>query len=142
MSYQIKRTEKISDTLELCDEDGNVVSRLNITVDIDAIAAELRKRLTNVQTAEKLLKQAASEKDYAEAYGLFGQTVTDIFCVCFGQENAGKITEHFGGDFIEMSVAVVPYIYEVILPRVNEALLRRKEQLKAVYSNRKRFKLR
>ena len=142
MSYQIKRAEKISDVLELCDEGGNVVSRLNITVDIDAIAAELRKRLTNVQTAEKLLKRAASEQDYAEAYGLFGQTVTDIFCVCFGQENAEKITEHFGGDFIEMSVAVVPYIYEVILPRVNEALLRRKEQLKAVYGKRRGLKLR
>lgn len=140
MSYQIKRTEKISDVLELCDEGGNVVSRLNITVDIDSIAAELRKRLTNVQTAEKLLKKAASEQDYAEAYGLFGQTVTDIFCVCFGQENTEKITEHFGGDYIEMSVAVVPYIYEVILPRVNNVLLRRKEQLKGIYHKGRRLK--
>lgn len=140
MSYQIKRTEKVTDVLELCDEGGNVVSRLDITVDIDAVAAELRKRLVNVQTAEKLLKQAASQRDYEEAYGLFGQTVTDIFCVCFGAENTEKITEHFGGDYIEMSCAVVPYIYEFILPKVNEALLRRREQLKSFYRRGRRLK--
>lgn len=136
MAYQIKRSEKITDTLELCDESGNVTTRLDITIDIDSIAAELRKRLVNVQTAEKLLKKAASQQDYAEAYGLFGQTVNDVFSVCFGTENAKRITEHFGGDYIEMSLAVVPYIYEVVLPKVNEVVTRRRAALKRIY-NRK-----
>ena len=136
MAYQIKRSEKITDTLELCDESGNVTTRLDITVDIDSIAAELRKRLVNVQTAEKLLKKAASQEDYAEAYGLFGQTVNDVFSVCFGAENTQKISEHFGGDYIEMSLAVVPYIYEVVLPKVNEVVARRRAALKRIY-NRK-----
>ena len=138
MAYQIKRSEKITDTLELCDEGGNVVTRLDITVDIDSIAAELRKRLVNVQTAEKLLKKAASQEDYAEAYGLFGQTVNDVFSVCFGAENAKRITEHFGGDYIEMSLAVVPYIYEVVLPKVNDSLQRRREQLRSIYRGKGR----
>lgn len=138
MAYQIKRSEKITDTLELCDESGAVVTKLNITIDIDSIAAELRKRLVNVQTAEKLLKKAASQEDYAEAYGLFGQTVNDVFSVCFGAENAQRISEHFGGDCIEMSVAVVPYIYEVILPKVNDSLQRRREQLRSVYRKGRR----
>ncbi|MGN1108196.1 MAG: hypothetical protein ACI4RK_02330 [Oscillospiraceae bacterium] len=136
MAYQIKRSEKITDVLELCDEGGNVVTRLDITIDIDSIAAELRKRLVNVQTAEKLLKRAASQEDYAEAYGLFGQTVNDVFSVCFGAENAKRITEHFGGDYIEMSLAVVPYIYEVVLPKVNEVVARRRTALKRIYNRR------
>ena len=133
MAYQIKRSEKITDTLELCDEGGNVVTRLDITVDIDSIAAELRKRLVNVQNAEKLLKKAVSQEDYAAAYELFGQTVNDVFSVCFGAENTQRIAEHFEGDFIEMSVAVVPYVYDVILPKVNDSLQRRREQLRSIY---------
>lgn len=136
MAYQIKRSEKITDTLELCDASGNVTATLNITIDIDSIAAELRKRLVNVQTAEKLLKKAVSQEDYAEAYGLFGQTVNDVFSVCFGAENAQRISEHFGGDYIEMSLAVVPYIYEVVLPKVNEVVARRRAALKRIYNRR------
>ena len=138
MAYQIKRSEKIVDELELCDEGGNVVTRLDITVDIDSIAAELRKRLVNVQNAEKLLKKAVSQEDYAAAYELFGQTVNDVFGVCFGAENAQRISEHFEGDFIEMSVAVVPYVYDVILPKVNESLQRRSEQLRNIYRSKGR----
>ena len=138
MAYQIKRSEKIVDELELCDEGGNVVTRLDITVDIDSIAAELRKRLANVQNAEKLLKKAVSQEDYAAAYELFGQTVNDVFGVCFGAENAQRIADHFEGDFIEMSVAVVPYVYDVILPKVNESLQRRREQLRSIYRGKGR----
>ena len=138
MAYQIKRSEKIVDALELCDEGGNVVTRLDIAVDIDSIAAELRKRLVNVQNAEKLLKKAASQEDYAAAYELFGQTVNDVFSVCFGAENAQRIAEHFGGDFIGMSVAVVPYVYDVILPKVDESLQRRREQLRSIYRGKGR----
>ena len=138
MAYQIKRSEKIVDALELCDEGGNVVTRLDIAVDIDSIAAELRKRLVNVQNAEKLLKKAVSQEDYAAAYELFGQTVNDVFSVCFGAENAQRIAEHFEGDFIGMSVAVVPYVYDVILPKVNESLQRRREQLRSIYRSKGR----
>ena len=138
MAYQIKRSEKITDTLELCDASGNVTATLNITIDIDSIAAELRKRLVNVQTAEKLLKKAVSQDDYAAAYELFGQTVNDVFSVCFGAENAQRIAEHFEGDFIEMSVAVVPYVYDVILPKVNDSLQRRREQLRSIYRGKGR----
>ena len=138
MAYQIKRSEKIVDALELCDEGGNVVTRLDIAVDIDSIAAELRKRLVNVQNAERLMKKAASQEDYAAAYELFGQTVNDVFSVCFGAENAQRIAEHFGGDFIGMSVAVVPYVYDVILPKVDESLQRRREQLRSIYRGKGR----
>ena len=138
MAYQIKRPEKITDTLELCDESGSIETRLDITVDIDSIAAELRKRLVNVQNAERLMKKAASQEDYSAAYELFGQTVGDVFSVCFGAENAQRIAEHFGGDFIGMSVAVVPYVYDVILPKVNESLQRRREQLRSIYRSKGR----
>lgn len=138
--YQIKRSEKIRDTLELCAEDGNPAVNLEIEVDIDAIAGELRRNLTDITTAEQALKRAASDKDYTAAYEQYGKAVRGVFAVCFGRENAETICGFFGGNYVEMSVAIVPYIYDVILPRVNECIARRREQLKGIYRRGKKLR--
>lgn len=138
MAFQIKRSRKITEELQLCDENGAVAKTLDIEIDIDSIAAELRRRVVNITTAEKQLKKASAD-DYAQAYELYGQTVTDVFSVCFGAENTKEIIEHFGGNYIEMSVAVVPFIYEVVLPAANEAIKQRNDGLKRMYASKRRF---
>ena len=136
---QIKRTEKLRDTLELCGEDGNPAATLEFVVDIDAIAGELRRNLADITSAEQALKKAASDKDYAEAYEQYGRAVRGMFAVCFGRENAERICKFFEGNYVEMSVAIVPYIYDVILPRVNECISRRREQLRGIYRKGKKL---
>lgn len=138
--YQIKRTEKIRDALELCAEDGNPAVTLEFVVDIDAIAGELRRNLTDITTAEQALKKAASGKDYTAAYEQYGKAVRGVFSVCFGRENAETICGFFEGNYVEMSVAIVPYIYDVILPRVNECIARRREQLRGIYRRGKKLR--
>lgn len=140
MAYQLKRTEKIQDTLELCGEDGAIKETLEFVTDIDVIAGELRKHLVEITTAEKALKRSADDKEYAAAYEHYGRAVNGVFAVCFGSENAEKICGFYEENYIEMSLALVPYIYEVILPRVNESLTRRREQLKNIYKGKRRFK--
>ena len=63
-----------------------------------------------------------------------------VFTICFGRENAETICEFFEGNYVEMSVAIVPYIYDVILPRVNECIARRREQLKGIYRRGKKLR--
>ena len=74
---------RVRDELELCDEGGNVTDTLHFTVDIDSISGELRKRLTDVISAEKALKNAIDDKQYTEAYGSYGEAITGIFAICF-----------------------------------------------------------
>lgn len=136
MAYKIKRSAKITETLELCGDNGEVVKSLPITVDVEAIAGELRRRLTAVTTAEKLLKQAVGRKDYDAAYELYGQTVTDVFSACFGKENTEEIVDFYDGNFVEMSLALVPFIYDVILPAANDVIRQRKAALKGIYKRR------
>ncbi len=136
MAYKIKRTAKIVETLELCGDNGEVVKSLPITVDVEAIAGELRRRLTAVTTAEKQLKKAVGDKDYNEAYELYGQTVTDVFSACFGKQNTADIVEFYDGNFVEMSLALVPFIYDVILPAANDVVKQRKAALKSIYKRR------
>ncbi len=140
MAYQLKRTEKIHDTLELCGEDGAVKETLEFVTDIDAIAGELRRHLTEITAAESALKKAADDKEYTAAYEHYGKAVAGVFAVCFGSGNTEKIRSFYEENYIEMSLAVVPYIYEVVLPRVNECLTKKREQLKNIYKGRRKFK--
>ena len=79
--YQIKRSEKIRDALELCGEDGKPAAKLEFVVDIDAIAGELRRNLTGITTAEQALKKAASAGTLifgiCGGYQLLGDSVSD-----------------------------------------------------------------
>lgn len=138
--YQIKRTEKIRDTLELCGEDGKPAATLGFVVDIDAIAGELRRNLADITSAEQALKKAANDRNYAAAYEQYGKAVRGVFAVCFGTENAEAVCKFFEGNYVEMSVVIVPYIYEVILPRVNECIARRREQLRGIYRRGKKLR--
>lgn len=138
MAYQIKRSAKITETLELCGDSGDVVKSLPITVDIDTIAAELRGRLATMTTAEKQLKKAVNDGDYGEAYALYGQTVKDVFTLCFGKQNTEEITEFYDGNYVEMSFALVPFIYDVILPAANKVIAQRRAALKGIYGKKRR----
>lgn len=135
--YQLKRSEKIRDELELCNECGEPAERLGFVVDIDVIAADLRRRMNEITSAEQALKRAVNDGEYGAAYEQYGRAVRGVVALCMGEDNAEKICRHFENNWIELSVAVVPYIYDVILPRVNECLSRRREQLKNIYKGRK-----
>ena len=136
MAYRIKRSAKITETLELCGESGEVVKSLPVMVDVDIIAGELRGRLTAVTTAEKQLKKAVGDGDYGKAYELFGQTVKDVFALCFGKQNTEEITAFYDGNYVEMSFALVPFIYDVILPAANDVIAQRRAALKGIYKRR------
>ena len=47
--YQARRSEKLTDTLQLCDQGGNVVHNLKIEVDIDAISSGFRVTLDRAE---------------------------------------------------------------------------------------------
>ena len=98
MAYQLKRTEKIQDTLELCGEDGTVKETLEFVTDIDAIAGELRRHLAEITAAERALKKAADDKEYTAAYEHYGKAVGGVFAVCFGSGNAEKIRGFYEGE--------------------------------------------
>ena len=136
MAFRIKRSTKITETIELCNDNGEVIESLPVVVDVEAIAGELRRRLTSVMTAEKQLKKAVGARDYNEAYELYAQTITDVFTACFGKENTERITEFYGGNYIEMSLALTPFIYEVILPAANRVIAERRAALKSVYKHK------
>lgn len=57
MAYKITRTQKITETLELSDKNGNVIGSIDIDIDADAVCTAFRKKQTEVIDAERRLKE-------------------------------------------------------------------------------------
>lgn len=131
--YKVKRTRKFYDTLQLCDEKGNVQKELKIEVDIDAIATGFREVLTQLEKAQKGLQdnqKLKQQKDFDRAYYDYGAALVKMFEMCFGKDNTEEIITFFENRYTEMSVEIVPYITKEIIPLVGEAIKQKKNNLK------------
>lgn len=130
--YKAKRSEKLTDTLQLCDSSGTVVHSLNIEVDIDAISGGFRETLALLSKAEKRLKENQRKGNIAafdKAYEDYGNLLVRMFNLTFGTENAKVIFDFYEGKYTEMAVELVPYIIDVMIPKVQESINRQKKRL-------------
>lgn len=131
--YKVKRTRKFYDTLQLCDEQGNVQKELRIEVDIDAIATGFREVLNQLEEAQKCLQdnqKLKQQKEFDKAYYDYGKALVKLFEMCFGKDNTEEIVTFFENRYTEMSVEIVPYITKEIIPLVGEAIKQKKNNLK------------
>lgn len=131
--YKVKRTRNFFDTLQLCDEQGNVQKELKIEVDIDAIATGFREVLTQLEKAQKGLQdnqKLKQQKEFDRAYYDYGKALVKLFEMCFGKDNTEEIVAFFENRYTEMSVEIVPYITKEIIPLVGEAIKQKKNNLK------------
>lgn len=136
MAYKITRTQKITETLELSDKNGNVIDSIDIDIDADAVCTAFRKKQTEVIDAERRLKEIRKngvETDLECAYEAYGNAVIAIFELIFGEDGTKKLLEFFEDNYIEMGIQVVPFINAVIVPKINETLRNRKAQIRALH---------
>lgn len=133
MAYQIKRTQKFVDKLELCGKNGEVEKTLEINIDVDAIAGDFRHILIAVQESEDALKKAQVDNNiesFDGAYTAYGNAVVSLFELTLGKANTAELLEFYENRYTEMSLQVVPYITTVIIPLISAAIKRKKQELK------------
>jgi hypothetical protein len=139
MAYQVTRSKRITETLELTDEKGNVVESINVNLDADAVCTAFRKKQTEVIDAERRLKEIrknGGETDLECAYEAYGNAVIAIFELIFGEDGTKRLLDFFEDNYIEMGIQVVPFINAVIVPKINETLRNRKAQIRALHKYR------
>ena len=133
MAYQIRRTRKFYDSLELCGESGEVEKVLRIDVDIDAIATGLRSVLAKFEEAERELRtkqKSGNPQSFESTYYSYGKALVELLEMCLGTDNAAELLKFYENRYTEMAVEVCPYIIEKIIPLAGEAIKRRKSELK------------
>ena len=141
MAYQLKRTRKIVEDLELCNENGEVEATLHINLDCDALAPLFRKKQVALIDAEKNLKaiqKIGRQDDFDRAYEIYGRALVDIFETSLGVENTRVVIDFYRGNYTEMCVQVIPFITEVVMPSMQASISDKKNQLRALHKHKRR----
>lgn len=125
MAYQIKKTSRITEDIELLGESGNAEKILHVEINPDGIMSNYRKaeiQLLKTQTA-------AREGKSAEAVEEYGKAVTALFETVFGVEVTAELMDFFENKYTEMLIQLMPFITDVVRPAVAEAIKSQKSRL-------------
>lgn len=115
MAYQIKKSDKIAEDLELLDKNNDVALTIHIDIEIGRIAKEYRQLQIELAEAQNMTSQGNEM-----AFEVFGNAVIKLFRCLFGDENTQKILEYFENDYMEMAVQCMPFISDVVQPAIEK----------------------
>jgi hypothetical protein len=124
--YQITRNHIVED-LKVTDTGTGEELVLHVDLSVDQVmqryiqAAEAFAKARN--NANKGLTEERVEK--------LGEAILNLFVVIFGQEQAQKLVDFYGESYTEMLADVVPFINDVVAPKINEAQQRIMAQYQA-----------
>lgn len=133
---ELKRSSVIKEEVKVGDE----------VIEINLSAGEILKRfrplMLDILHAEKEVKRLKSEgidnENLAEAIDFYGKTIIQLYQFIFGVENTEKILAFYDGNYEEMATEVTPYIFEVIVPKINEVMKEQKEKAKSKYKGKRK----
>ena len=125
MAYQANRSKKYVEDFELVDAEGNIKHTLHISLDADDMTAKINRKYVALTRALSETTEAKRKVETAEdLQGVFetlGNAMVDLLQAVFGEENEDS--------YIEMSREVLPFISNVVIPRMIEI---RKDNQKAL----------
>lgn len=143
MGYKVYLPQRVKEDLELCDENGEVKAVLHIDIDTDLKVADFRRAYNNFAQAALLADTAKNIEDI-DAYSALeesaGLAIIELFNVLFGEENTAKIVAFYSERYTTMTMAILPFIIDVIAPAMEKANETKKEQIKQSYTKKKWLK--
>lgn len=133
MAYQAKRSKKYVEDFELIDAEGNIKHTLHISLDADDMTVKINRKYVALTRALSETTEAKRKVETAEdLQGVFetlGNAMVDLLQAVFGEENAKILLDFYEDSYIEMSREVLPFISNVVIPRMIEI---RKDNQKAL----------
>lgn len=142
MAYQAKREKKCIEDLELVNENGEVERTIHVELDAGAVVQKLSSKyialLRAQQEAAGISEGIDTAEDVQGAYMKLGQAVTDIMAAMFGEEDAGYIVDFYSGNYVEMVKQVVPFISDVVIPKVRKIAQENKQDILNRYNRKTR----
>lgn len=145
MAYQIKRSKKYIEELQLVDENGAVQHTLQVRLDGDELLRNINGRYLELIKAHKKYSNITagqmSHEEINTAINDLGKATVDMMITVFGKDDADLIVDFYEGRYVEMSKEITPFMLEVVVPRCQEIIKDNKEQVKAKYNRKQRRKL-
>ena len=124
MAYQIKKSSKITESLEFLDDNDNVALSIDVEIDVDKIAAEYRTTEVELMEYNKSAQAGGSE-----AVRAYGAAVVEFFNLIFGEKNTEKMVAYFDGKFSDMFIQTAPFIQDVIKPAIMRSVQQKRQMM-------------
>lgn len=124
--YQITRNHVVED-LKVTDAGTGEELVLHVDLSVDQILQRYMQATEAFTKARNNANKGLTE----ERVEKLGEAILNLFVVIFGQEQAQKLVDFYGESYTEMLADVVPFINEVVAPKINEAQQRIMAQYQA-----------
>lgn len=145
MAYQAKRSKKVQEDFELVDEKGTVCRTIHVSLDADDMVVKINRKymaLTKALADTSDAKRKAESVDEMEkCFDVLGRAMVDLLEAVFGGEDAGVIVKFYDNRYVEMSREVLPFIVQVVMPRLVEIRKENQRAVMAKYSRKQRRSL-
>lgn len=133
MAYQAKRSKKYVKDFELVDAEGNIKHTLHISLDADDMTVKINRKYVALTRAlsetTEAKRKAETAEDLQGVFETLGNAMVDLLQAVFGEENAKILLDFYEDSYIEISREVLPFISNVVIPRMIEI---RKDNQKAL----------
>jgi len=123
---QIKRKQKVTDRLELQDENGEIKVIIDVDIDVDRMMNDINKSQNQIIRAQMDLSKVKNEITVQN----YGTAILEMINVIFGSE---KILNHYDNRYTEMLEDIMPYITEDIMPKIRRVADDRMKRMKEMH---------
>jgi len=127
--YVIKQKKHFVEDVVFDGHDGDQL-KLHVDLDIDSAAQRYWKQYEALAIARERL---ALDSGDAEKQEIFGRAVVSLMAFVFGEQQAQQALDFYGGRESELFVDVLPFLCDVVFPKLREAS---KERVKNVAARR------
>lgn len=126
MAYQIQKSPHVREEVTVTD-DGRELT-VNVDVDVHQIMTRYNGAVQKIREAEDEIKklregEGLNPDNIGEAYAALGRAIMNLFNLLFGEEQTNRIMEFYEGNSAEMLADFVPFLQDVVTPKIRDAQL-------------------
>lgn len=139
MAYQVKRSAKVEEELELLSADGKTSEIIHVNLDAGAVAEKVSRNYMNLLDIQSRLAKIGGAEDKSQLLEELGNAVVVMFRSIFGDADTERILQFYENDYVDMCRTIMPFVTEVVIPKVRrEAQKSRKTKMQS-YNRKKGF---
>ena len=142
MAYQAKRSQKVIEDFELVNENGQIETTIHVHIDAGSMVEKIRKKYVALVSAHgemlKIQEKMTDKEVLHNIYEKVGRAEIDLIEAVFGEEDTKKILGFYGERYVEMAKEVMPFISEIILPKIEKIAKQNKKELLSKYNRKQR----
>lgn len=130
--YQINRMNHIVDEVKMTDNGRELIVKVDLNVEriMGRYNAARRAIAAAQQNVKDIQETDRKEELLPQATAQLGSAIMALFELIFGEEQTQRIAEFYDGDHLGMLGDFIPYLTEVVMPKIQKA----QEQLASKYT--------